>query len=73
MCWDEVDCLFTDSDDLASPRLTRPPAPRERRLALQGRIDRADIRAELNRGVLQITVPRIADPAAHKVEIEAAG
>ena len=71
--WSEVDYLFADDDDLRPSRLINPPTPIKRRGALPGRIDRADIRTTLRRGVLQITVPKIVDPAARKGEIETPG
>lgn len=42
----------------------------ERRVALPGRFDPAGISAKLDRGVLEITVPKIVDPAARKIQIE---
>ena len=73
LSWSEVDCLFDDDDDLPPHRLIKPPTPIKRRVALPRRIDRADIRTTLRRGVVQITVPKIVDPAARKGEIETPG
>jgi HSP20 family protein len=45
----------------------------ERRIAMPGRFDPAGIQAKLDHGVLQIVIPKIADPAARKVEIDVTG
>ena len=73
LCWSEVDCLIDDDDDLPPSRLINPPTPIKRRAALP-RADRpCRHRTTLQRGVLPITVPKIGDPVARKVEIETDG
>lgn len=44
----------------------------ERRIALPGRFDADGIKAKLDQGVLDITVPKLADPERRSVKIETA-
>lgn len=44
----------------------------ERRIALPGRFDADRIKAKLDRGVLDITVPKLPDPEQRSVKIESA-
>lgn len=45
----------------------------ERKIALPRRVDKASIRATLEKGTLRIELPKLPDPEARRIEIEQAG